>query len=190
MKGAGFINAKYSLQTKNSLISPALPTDIPFLEKMINAAYRGNASRGGWTTEADLVDGDIRIDSEGLRDLLQNPAAIILKYEEEEKTLGCVYLEKQDNSLYLGMLTVSPGSQDKGIGKKLLQAAELFGQQQHCRQVIMHVITARTELINWYQRHGYSDTGERKPFPPDSKFGKAIKPIEFLVLKKDISRQS
>jgi hypothetical protein len=29
----------------------------------------------------------------------------------------------------------------------------------------MTVISMRTELIDWYKRHGYIDTGDREPFP-------------------------
>jgi len=35
----------------------------------------------------------------------------------------------------------------------------------------MTVISVRTELIAWYQKHGYNNTGETKPFPDDIKFG-------------------
>jgi hypothetical protein len=32
----------------------------------------------------------------------------------------------------------------------------------------------RTELIDWYKRHGYADTGERKPFAEDEVSGKHL----------------
>ena len=48
----------------------------------------------------------------------------------------------------------------------------------------MSVISLRTELINWYERYGYKDTGERKPFIEDSLTGKHLQPLEFMIMEK------
>ena len=37
-------------------IRDAVTADIPALHRLIESAYRGEASRAGWTTEADLLD--------------------------------------------------------------------------------------------------------------------------------------
>ena len=50
----------------------------------------------------------------------------------------------------------------------------------------MTVISVRTELINWYKRHGYADTGNKKTFKEDGLSGKHLQPLEFIVLEKDI----
>ncbi len=167
-----------------------LPTateqDISALDRLVNSAYRGESSRKGWTTEADLLDG-IRTSEASLRTMLQNPNAMILKYEEAGHLLGCVYLEMKGNDLYLGMLTVSPDIQAKGIGKQLLMAAEQIAQHRKCRALTMTVITVRHELIAWYERRGYRKTGQIEPFPDDSRFGIQKQPLEFMVLKKEIS---
>ncbi|WP_338869661.1 GNAT family N-acetyltransferase [Spirosoma sp. SC4-14] len=168
---------------KNTLIATATFDDITTLNILVNSAYRGDSSRKGWTTEADLLGG-IRTDEEGIRTMLENPAARILKYEADGELIGCVYLEKKDGDLYLGMLTVSPESQAAGIGKQLLEAAETYAQQQNCRAVTMTVITLRHELIAWYQRRGYAPTGETKPFPDDPRFGIQKQPLEFIVMEK------
>ena len=98
-----------------------------------------------------------------------------------------MFLEKHGQSLYLGMLTVSPGLQGKGIGKKLLSAAELYAKQLKCNKIEMSVISVRHELIAWYQRHGYLDTGIRKRFPAElQKFEISATPLEFLVLEKNL----
>lgn len=168
---------------KNMLISTATVDDTTALNTLVNSAYRGDSSRKGWTTEADLLGG-IRTDEEGIRAMLENPDATILKYESDGQLLGCVYLEKKDIDLYLGMLTVSPDTQANGIGKKLLEAAETYAQQHNCRAVTMTVITLRHELIAWYQRRGYKPTGETKPFPNDPRFGIPKQPLEFIVMEK------
>lgn len=167
-------------------ISPATEKDIPALNNLVNGAYRGDSSRRGWTTEADLLDG-IRTDEAALQTMLQNPLVTILKYEVGGQLLGCVYLETKDDALYLGMLTVSPEAQGSGIGKRLLAAAEKKARNQRCRAITMTVITARHELIAWYQRHGYAATGETQPFPDDPRFGIPKQPLRFMVLEKALA---
>lgn len=172
-------------------ILPATEQDIPALTQLVNSAYRGDSSRKGWTTEADLLDG-VRTSEESLRETLAQPQATILKYEQSGQLLGCVYLEKKDDeaaspTLYLGMLTVSPEAQTGGIGKQLMAAAEQLARQQGCRSITMTVIPQRTELIAWYQRRGYQTTGETKPFPMnDPRFGLPKVPLSFVVLKKEL----
>jgi len=162
--------------------------DVPSLVALINSAYRGDSSRLGWTTEADLLDG-IRTDEFSLTALLEDPDGTLFVYTLEaiNQIIGCVYLKRSEGKLYLGMLTVSPQRQAQGIGKKLLAAAEAYALENHIPAIFMTVITQRVELIDWYQRHGYIKTGERRPFPSDSKFGLPKQPLEFEVLEKKIS---
>lgn len=160
--------------------------DVPRLEALINSAYRGDSSKKGWTTEADLLDG-IRTDADSLKELINRSDAVILQSINENNLLqGCVYLEKKQNKMYLGMLTVSPMLQAKGIGKRLLIEAEKYAQSQECSLIEMTVISIRTELIEWYKKHGYKDTGEKKPFPSNVKFGIPKQPLEFIVMQKEI----
>jgi ribosomal protein S18 acetylase RimI-like enzyme len=168
------------------MISTASPHDIPELTMLVNSAYRGDVSRKGWTTEADLLDGDRRTDEECLSHLLKKPDAVILKFVSDDHITGCVYLEKQGNAVYLGMLSVAPAVQAQGIGKELLHAAEEYARQQRCDSIVMTVISLRLELIQWYGRHGYKPNGETKPFPEDEKFGKARQPLQFVVLEKQL----
>jgi ribosomal protein S18 acetylase RimI-like enzyme len=171
--------------TTNS-ISPATEADIPALDKLVNSAYRGESSKKGWTTEADLLGG-IRTNETNLRAMLQHVNATILKYEEAGQLVGCVYLEQKGDDLYLGMLTVSPTAQANGIGKQLMAAAEQRANDLHCRAVTMTVITVRHELIAWYERRGYRATGETKPFPNDPNFGLPKQPLEFIVMEKALA---
>lgn len=168
------------------MIAPAENTDIPALVKLINSAYRGEGSRRGWTTEAGLIEGELRTDDDSIRELMSQPHGIILKFIYNGALRGCVYLEKQEEKLYLGMLSVSPLLQTRGIGKKLLKAAEEYALEQGCRSIIMQVISLRHELISWYERHGYVKNGETKEFPDDNKFGTPTQPLKFVVLEKKI----
>lgn len=165
-------------------IIPAAEADAPALELLINSAYRGEDAKRGWTTEADLLDGT-RTDAALIADIIRTPDNLILKYEERGRLLGCVELRQEGGRLYLGMLTVAPEQQGKGIGKNLMKAAEEEAMKRGCISVFMTVISVREELIDWYVRHGYRVTGQRKPFAyTDPRFGLPKQKLEFSVLEK------
>jgi len=160
-------------------------SDAEELNRLINSAYRGKYSKKGWTTEADFLDGT-RTSVEDLRAIMSRPDSQILKcVNEKGQIIGCVHLEKKGERLYLGMLTVSPELQNLGIGKLFLKEAEEEARKQHCKSVYMTVISLRTELIAWYERHGYVNTQVKKPFPVNvPAFGLPKRFLEFVVLEK------
>jgi ribosomal protein S18 acetylase RimI-like enzyme len=168
-------------------ITAAYIEDIPVLVDLINSAYRGEASKKGWTTEADLLEGDARTNTATLAELMGKPSSVILKYiNAEEKLIGSVYLDIQDRGLYLGMLTVSPVLQGSGVGKALMREAEQYAKANGCSCIFMNVISVREELIAWYLKLGYKKTGETKPVPSDPRFGVPVKPLEFHIMQKNI----
>jgi ribosomal protein S18 acetylase RimI-like enzyme len=175
----------------NSLFDPhiniATIADITAITNLLNNAYRGNISRQGWTTEADLIAGDTRADENMLLEVMEQPGNVFLIYTgDEQKIAGCVNLQQHGNKIYLGMFSVAPQLQGAGIGKQLLKASEEYAKHFQCIAVYMTVISVRTELINWYKRHGYLDTGERKPFIEDGLTGKHLQALEFMVMEKSL----
>jgi ribosomal protein S18 acetylase RimI-like enzyme len=165
-------------------------TDIPQLTSLINSAYRGEKAKQGWTHEANLIEGELRTDETVLQHMIADPNAVILKYTSDNMIIGCVYLEKKEKNLYLGMLSVSPDVQAQGIGKKLLKAAEAHAAKTNCNAIEMTVISARNELIAWYERNGYYKTGATMPFHTEQRFGVPVQPIEFIVMEKKVNDQS
>jgi ribosomal protein S18 acetylase RimI-like enzyme len=166
------------------MITRATKKDITEINILVNSAYRGESSKKGWTTEEHLLGG-IRTDEAGLTETFDNELITVLKFTENDKIIGIVSLEKQGDKLYLGMLTVSPDLQGGGVGKKILKAAEVFAQEENMPKIVMTVISVRSELIAWYERHGYVRTGETKPFPMnDPNFGMPKAFLEFIVLEK------
>jgi len=153
-------------------ITAATTEDIPQLNQLINSAYRGDESKKGWTTEAEILDG-IRIDEQTLSAYFKQENVTILKcVNADDAIVGTVYLELNTPKLYLGMFAVAPNTQGTGIGKKLLQAAEEFALAQTCDRIAITVISTRTELIDWYMRHGYQPTGHSIAFEEiEQRFG-------------------
>ncbi len=163
----------------------ATESDINDLVQLMNRAYRGEASTKGWTTEAHLIAGEKRTDENDLRQVIRKTGSVILKYiNDKGQLLGCVNLQKHGQRLYLGMFSVLPEEQGAGIGKKILLAAEQHALNEGCISIYMQVISVRTDIIAWYTRHGYVDTGKIKPFIEDGLTGKHLQPLEFMVLEK------
>ena len=171
----------------NPNIAIATIADSAAIINLLNSAYRGETSKQGWTTEAHLIAGESRTDDAGLQQVMQQAGSVILKYTDAaQQVIGCVNLQQHGNKIYLGMFSVSPLQQGGGIGKQILLAAEEHAKHLQCTAIYMSVISVRTELINWYQRHGYSDTGERKPFVEDAVTGKHLQQLEFMTLEKSL----
>jgi len=167
-------------------ITTANLTDVTELVALINSAYRGEGAKQGWTTEADMIEGT-RIDFDSLTEEMNDPNVTMLKNTDESgKITGCVYVQKRDNKLYLGMLTVSPTLQAKGLGKLLLQAAEDHGRASGLKAMTMTVITKRHELIAYYERRGYTKTGELISLNIPEQFGRVKEPLEMYIFEKPL----
>lgn len=168
-------------------ISIAEEKDISLLVTLMDSAYRGEGAKQGWTSEADLFIGNKRTDENTVSKLMTKPGAVFLKYTNEMDIIeGCVFLHKKESRLYLGMFSVSPSVQGKGIGKKLLAAADEYAKEQNCDVIYMTVITVREDLIAWYKKNGYERTGKVLPFPVDERYGIPTQPLEMMVLEKQV----
>lgn len=165
----------------------ATEADIPALIALVTSAYRGDASRAGWTTEADFLDG-ARIDAQGLRTDIGRPRSRVLLLEREGVAVACAHVAEEDGAGYFGMFAVSPGLQGAGLGKRLLAEAEQAARAWGLTHMRMTVIDIRTSLIAFYERRGYRRTGVHKPFPyGDERFGIPLRQdLRFEVLDKPL----
>lgn len=168
------------------VFSRATSADVAAIVALVESAYRGNASRAGWTTEADLLDGQ-RTDRAGVLGLIEGTRSRILLAHDEGELVGSVLLEDEGDKAYIGMFAVRPGLQSRGLGSALLGEAERVAREELHRDVArMTVIAQRSELIAWYERRGYAQTGEREEFPyGNERFGKPRRnDLYFVVLEK------
>jgi len=166
---------------------PAAPDDVPALHRLIESAYRGDSAKVGWTHEADLLGGQ-RTDEAELLDILADASRAILLAEVDGVLTGCVQVADQGEGLaYLGLLTVDPTRQAGGLGRLLIDAAEVEAVARFkATRMEMTVIRQRAELIAWYERRGYALTGETRPFPlDDERFGlPQTRELAFVVMEK------
>ena len=163
----------------------ALHSEAESIVALVNSAYRGESSKQGWTTEADLLYGT-RTNKADIENLIAQERSMILLCTEGTEIIGCAHLEFIGVECQLGMLVVKPGLQSRGIGKQLMQAAEAIARETPgVRTITMSVISVRHELIAFYERRGYQRTGRRKPFVADDTHGfPKSQAIKFEVLEK------
>lgn len=163
-------------------------SDAQAVAQLINSAYRGESSRAGWTTEADLLEG-LRTTTQEVAAIIQREDAFMLIGVLHDQIVACVCCERQAaygrNIAHFGMIAVKPTLQNKGYGTEMLQAAEAMTLRQW-RVVGFHmaVITLREALIAFYERLGYTRSGEFVRFPEDSTLWQAKVPdltLEYLV---------
>lgn len=176
------------------LFSEATEDEAGSICSLVNSAYRGESSKRGWTTEAELLGGQ-RVDVDGLLETIRSPyrSILLLKAQVTNQIVACVSLDYsreacdgRDRACYLGMLTVDPGLQAGGLGKRLMKDAENTARARGAEAMLISVIQLRTELIEWYRRHGYKPAGKTKPFPyGDQRFGEPKRrDLHFEVFEK------
>ncbi|MGW5508493.1 GNAT family N-acetyltransferase [Streptomyces albogriseolus] len=150
----------------------ATDADVDALVELIESAYRGESSRAGWTTEADILQGQ-RTDPEGVLEVVKAPDSRLLTVEREGRIVACCQLEHRGDHAYFGMFAVSPALQGAGLGRAVIAEAERQARESWgVTEMHMTVITVREDLIAWYERRGYRRTGRTTPFPyGDERFG-------------------
>ncbi len=161
--------------------------DVEQIIQVVNAAYRGETSKLGWTTEADLLDG-LRTDEKELLQLLTDEASCILLCKTQDTVLGSVHLQYMGDCVEIGMFAVNPLHQGRGIGKQLLQHAESIAiKTWSIQRLQMVVISCRYELLAFYHRRGYRNNGGTKAFPENPLlWTPKVKNLQFTLLEKTL----
>jgi len=164
--------------------------DVPDVVALVESAYRGDASRAGWTTEADLLAGQ-RTDAADVATCIARARSIVLLAERDADLVASAHVAAEADTGYFGMFAVRPELQGAGVGKAVLAEAERL-VREHWQLAVMRmtVIDVRAELLAFYARRGYVHTGVTKPFPyGDERFGRPKRAdLRFEVLEKPLAQ--
>ncbi|EME27332.1 acetyltransferase [Galdieria sulphuraria] len=184
--------------------------DLCALVDLINICYR---SPSCWTNESSLIQGE-RVNLEQVREYIKSSEILVLKRDGTGSNgscntvsdatsaaptlLGCIRTGPVSETVvgplaepagYVGLLCSHPFCQGKGIGSFLIKAAEERCANFHgLNKMVMDVLDAREELIQWYGKKGYHRT---KNFVPARSFieGKGelmLKDCNFILLEKKL----
>ena len=166
----------------------ATAADVPALLELIVAAYRGP---GGWTSEAHLVAGE-RIGADQLRAAIGASDALVMVVPAplREGLLACCELRDRGGGVAsFGMFAVDPARQAAGIGRRLLTAARALAAERFGADTLeIWVVSAQHALIAWYERLGFTATGESVPFPEDGRDRPIVEGLRFIVMRAPTRR--
>lgn len=152
----------------------ATAQDVPYLVSLINRAY---------VAEAPFVRGP-RTDRLEIDEKISTPNLWFLVFEADDgsgRIMGCVCIDCDGKRGHIALLSVDPDFQGKGLGEKLLRAAEAHCNSQMCCPIVeLEVVSSRTNLFGFYEHMGYKRVGER-PFPAPELL---LQPANLVVMYK------
>jgi predicted N-acetyltransferase YhbS len=96
---------------------------------------------------------------------------------------SCMYLEQRGERLYLGMLAVNPSQQGRGLGRRMMAAAERHAASLGCSAIDIRIVNRRTELPPFYRGLGFVDNGTEPLEEP-----LLTKPAHFIRMMKEVSQ--
>ncbi len=156
-------------------LRPAHPGDAAAIQELVDLAYR---------VEDDFVMGN-RTDGEDIANLVTRDVFLLAETPARDLE-GAVFIRVAPPRGYFGMLAVHPAAQGQGLGATLVRAAERYCRDRRCTEMDLSVVNLRQELIPWYRRLGYHESGT-EPFPaPD----KLRMPAYFVLMTKSLVSQS
>ncbi|MEX1218673.1 MAG: GNAT family N-acetyltransferase [Acidimicrobiales bacterium] len=188
--------SRYRRQMQQPTFRRATHNDAAAVVDIVQRAYRGESSRVGWTTEADLIEGQ-RTDTAMVNDTINRADAFILLAEHSgvgdgHRLVGCAELSTfngKGGGGYFGMFAVDPALQGQGIGGVILNEIErLMADDLGFERLVLLVISLRVEMIDLYTRRGYVPTGDTVKFPyGDERYGRPTRnDLELLVMAKSL----
>jgi ribosomal protein S18 acetylase RimI-like enzyme len=158
----------------------ATPDDAPQVQQLVESAFRAEESRAGWTDDLGLSS-EFRIDVKDIMAMITNPDGVMLMATDENNTLlGSIGTSKRGNNhARMFMLAVDESQRRGGIGGQILTYAEDYGSRiWGVTTFELNALSSRKQLIAWYARRGYKETGETSPFPREK--------FETLTLPDDL----
>ena len=148
----------------------ATAADVEAVAALINAAY---------VVEAFFKIGD-RTSAGEVRDRMQRGRFLVL--DDDGALAGCVFVSAAGGRGYFGTLSVDPRRQGRGLGPRLIAAAEQWCRNAGCTEMELEVVNLRTELPSYYRRFGYVERGTR----PFADWERATRPCHFIVMSKSL----
>lgn len=162
-------------------------SDIPKLVELVNSAYRHKAGNS-WTSEAEIVSGD-RINYQQLEQSLFQKNFKLFVAELVGNLVACIGLTFDQDNVEVGTFCIAPEHQNQGIGKQVLDFAEKYVidlKLPNLNDFVMWVLSVRHELIAYYERRGYVQSGVIDEYPIDADVGKPIVDLHLVEMRKVI----
>lgn len=177
------------------MVSPAMQnitlqyadlSDVQRVAALVELAYRGPRAARGWTNEAAILIGPRSSPAEVER-LIRDGNSRFVMALDGDRLIGCALLQQYADGAYFGMFAIDPDQQGNGLGKAIVAQCEHAARELWGAAFLrLTVISLRTELITWYERRGFVQTGEREPFPFETATGALRTDFDLIVLEKPL----
>lgn len=173
----------------------AKPADGPRIQQLVEAAFRAEDSRAGWTDGLGL-GAYFRLPLEVVTSQIDNPdGEVLVATDEDGEIVGSIQVSRLGDGApaaapmgRIALLAVDRSRQQAGLGRRMLAHAEEYCRREWgVRRTGLNALSARELLIRWYARQGYERTGETSPLPRD-KLGALSVPDDlcFVEMEKDL----
>ena len=165
-------------------------SDVPVIVELLNLAYR-QQDGNSWTSESKIVLGD-RINLQQLEQSLVQDDFQLFVAELDQKIVACIGLTFSESDVEVGTFAIAPYYQNQGLGRQILDFAENHVhksiQYKKLKYFVMWVLSVRYELIAYYERRGYVQTGVINDYPLDANVGTPIVDLHLVEMRKMISK--
>jgi predicted N-acetyltransferase YhbS len=156
--------------TDTLALRTARADDIPRIVALLNAAF---------AMERDFIDKD-RTSAPEIQQYM-NTGTFFVVDGDANGLASCMYLEQRTERLYLGMLAVNPSQQGRGLGRRMMAAAERHAASLGCGAIDIRIVNRRTELPPFYRALGFVDNGTEPLEEP-----LLTKPAHFVRMTKEV----
>jgi ribosomal protein S18 acetylase RimI-like enzyme len=153
------------------VVRAASAADVPAIVTLVNRAF---------AIEKAFVDGE-RTSPEEIRQLLQK-GMFLLADGEDGAPVACAYVEQRGYRAYLGMLSVDPVCQGRGLGRQMMDAVEQHCRGHRVRALDIRILSLRPELPPFYRRLGFVEEGTAPYANP-----LATRPGHFILMSKNLT---
>jgi len=138
-------------------LRPAEAKDVEAIVRLVNLAF---------LAERPFIEGE-RINADGVREMLTRGTFLLAG--RDGILVACVFVNPQGERAHLGLVSVDPAMQGKGLGSQLMAAVEVYCRAAGYREMELRFINHRTELARFYQRMGYAETGVTELLPDQTR---------------------
>jgi ribosomal protein S18 acetylase RimI-like enzyme len=164
----------------------AARADAAAVAALIERAYRGPVAATGWTNESELLIGP-RSSLGEVEELIGETGSRFVMARHRGELVGCALIQKLGQGAYFGMFAIDPDRQASGLGKTVIARAETAARELWGATFMrLTVISLRDQLIAWYERRGYINTGFRERFPFETATGALRTDFDLIVLEKPL----